>query len=417
MGISVAGGEDGRTAVLEDLATMARLLRETADTLTTASHAAAFGRLEIGGCSGLDLGRDANAALDDVLAGLCGPATSTVRTARELDDLAQLVSAAMRCYAEVDDGVGGMVLGALLAAPRALFEAQLTFQLTGNPVAAAQHLVTADPELTDAFAQVTHAQALTAAGSAYVTDGHAVVTDAAVDVAPAAVDAPRSVADLIRSLSLRNGGAPGEVSVSFVFGADGVRRAIVDIPGTKSWTPAHTADVTSLATNLRAITGARTTYEDGVLEAMRRAGVTSTDPVMLVGHSEGGMIAVNAARDARAAGSFQVTHVVTAGSPIGHTVGAVPDVVQVLALEGRHDLVPHLDGAANTARRNVTTVTGGADHGSIGANHGLDSGYEPLARAVDASGNGSVRAFLDSARGFLTQPYMTTQRYVVTRQY
>ena len=76
---------------------------------------------------------------------------------------------------------------------------------------------------------------------------------------------------------------------------DGRAGYIVDIPGTKSWDPLPTGDITSLVTNLRAVTGKQTSYERGVLDAMKAAGVRPGDPVMMVGHSEGGLVAVNAA--------------------------------------------------------------------------------------------------------------------------
>ena len=145
--------------------------------------------------------------------------------------------------------------------------------------------------------------------------------------------APHDLTDLVDELAVRDDTVAGEVSVAFVTGADGRRRAIVDVPGTKSWSPGRTDDVTSLSTNARALVGASTTYEHGVLDAMTRAGVTHTDQVMLVGHSEGGMVAVTAARDAVRTGRFDVTHVVTAGSPIARSVGDLPESVRVLALE------------------------------------------------------------------------------------
>src|SRR5947199_10504041 len=112
-------------------------------------------------------------------------------------------------------------------------------------------------------------------------DRHPIGTDASNDVSVPAVTPPRGLGDLIIGLSERNDGASGEISVSFVYTTDGQRRAIVDIPGTKSWSVLHTDDITSMATNLRAIDGQPTSYEKGGLEAMAAAGGTETDDVML----------------------------------------------------------------------------------------------------------------------------------------
>ena len=138
--------------------------------------------------------------------------------------------------------------------------------------------------------------------------------------------------------------------MSFVTGTDGRRRAIVDIPGTKSWNPAPVADVTSVGTDILAIAGHDTSYERGVFAALADAGVRPDDQVMLVGHSEGGIVAVNAARDAAASGRFRVTHVVTAGSPVGALAAELPSSVQLLALENTADVVPALDDVPNPDR-------------------------------------------------------------------
>ncbi|HEY2982943.1 MAG TPA: hypothetical protein VGJ38_02245, partial [Jatrophihabitantaceae bacterium] len=179
----------------------------------------------------------------------------------------------------------------------------------------------------------------------------------------------------------------------------------------------HSGDVTSIATNLRALRGAVTTYERGVLEAMRQAGVGPDDDVLMVGHSEGGMVAVNAARRAAASGEFRVRHVVTAGAPLGLIAGNVPASVNVLALENDGDVVPHLDGAENPDRLNVTTVTAHRGHGDVVANHRLDEAYLAAARDLDAGDDPSVRDYLQGLAGFLTASTVRTHTYQITRTY
>jgi pimeloyl-ACP methyl ester carboxylesterase len=174
-------------------------------------------------------------------------------------------------------------------------------------------------------------------------------------------------------------------------------------------------DVTSVGTDIRALAGQRTAYEDGIFAALSAAGVGPDEEVMLVGHSEGGIVAVNAARDATRSGQFRVTHVVTAGSPIGKVVRTLPDSVQVLALENSADVVPHCDAADNPDRPNITTVTVDEQQYSIGGNHDLRESYEPAAADADASDNGSIRAFTDSAHGFLGGSPMQTHAYWITR--
>ena len=176
--------------------------------------------------------------------------------------------------------------------------------------------------------------------------------------------------------------------------ADGSRRVVVDITGMKSVNPFALHDTTQPLSAAQDMFGLPSTYEAGVLAAMRAAGVRSSDDVMLVGHSEGGMVAVNAARAAVASGEYRVTHVITAGSPIAITAGRVPSSVKVLALENDGDAVPCLDGAANPGRGNVTTVTVHHHDGSLLANHDLSKSYLPGARDVDASTDTSVEDYL-----------------------
>jgi pimeloyl-ACP methyl ester carboxylesterase len=187
---------------------------------------------------------------------------------------------------------------------------------------------------------------------------------------------------------------------------------VVDIPGTKTWRVGG-RDVTDLTTNCRAIAGRETTYERGVLIALERAGIAPDEPVLLIGHSEGGMVAVNAALHND--GRFRITHVVTAGAPIGDTVGAVPRTVRVLAVENEHDAVPHLDEGANPAKANVVTATIHRDYRSPGLNHALDRSYVPGARDIDATDNPAIRAWLDSASPFLDATSVETRRYSITR--
>ena len=112
------------------------------------------------------------------------------------------------------------------------------------------------------------------------------------------------------------------------------------------------------------------------------AGVRPDEPVMLVGHSEGGIVAVNAACHAAASRDFDITHVDTAGAPIGDVARRLPATVRVLALEHDADLVPHLDGATNPDRPNITTVHMTEHLGGITDDHDLTESYEPEASAA-----------------------------------
>jgi pimeloyl-ACP methyl ester carboxylesterase len=181
---------------------------------------------------------------------------------------------------------------------------------------------------------------------------------------------------------------------------DGSVRHIVYLPGTDAagppWSPDE--DVRDLSADLHVVAGQHTAYAAGIERAMTRAGVGPHDPVLLVGHSLGGMEA--AALLAHGSG-FHVTHVVTAGAPIGEVHG-YPAGSHVLSLENRGDLVPLLDGHDNADSPQQVTVQFD-DHGtSVVGSHALRH-YVRGAAAVDASCDPSVREQLSSLRahGFL----------------
>jgi pimeloyl-ACP methyl ester carboxylesterase len=181
---------------------------------------------------------------------------------------------------------------------------------------------------------------------------------------------------------------------------------IVQVPGTQAIDGG--TNPSDMATNLYLSGHRDAALLDAISAVLRDHGV-GDDPVMLVGHSQGGIAAANFADRGRAEG-FNVTHVVTIGSPIA-TVPVSRDV-QLLALEHTNDVVPRLDGRSNPDRPNVTTVTrhpggSGAYDSPIGP-HG-SSEYWETARLVDRSDDPSVNSFLGSASPFLAGEPRTGQ--------
>lgn len=138
---------------------------------------------------------------------------------------------------------------------------------------------------------------------------------------------------------------PATVTVQRLEHADGLVTWVVAIPGTQSLG----GDApTNAATNLELMGGLRDPMTQAVLDAMAAAGVGRDDPVMLVGHSQGGMVAASVA----ATGAYAVRSVVTAGSPdIGRVL---PSHVQHVALANAADPVHAVD-------RDPDARAGGAD--------------------------------------------------------
>jgi hypothetical protein len=418
-GLTVAGGTAGIEATTEDLLLAARLVDRLGEEVRTALSSGLPSMWWFGPWDQFTpFGAEVTAVYHAILAPSAAGASAVARCQ---DLRTKLVAAAAR-YQHADDATAADVLAmGVLAGPGALTAGRsivgglMHLVGTRDLAGSLQQIVTGDPALVDAAMVGSGALALDVLLAPVYPDGSPVVTDTG---AVAGAGAPRSVADLVTRLAARDAASTtgGAIDVTLVTGADGTRRAIVDIPGTKSWDPAESTDVTSLATNARALVGEPTTYAAGVLLALRRAGVHADEPVLLAGHSQGGMVAVEVAAIAHRTGEFDVTHVLTAGSPIGRTVGALPASVEVLALENSTDVVPHLDAAANPDRRNVTTVGFRAGNGTILGDHALEPDYEDGARLVDISRAPSLRNFEDSIARFLQGGPAVTHTYTVSRR-
>lgn len=95
-----------------------------------------------------------------------------------------------------------------------------------------------------------------------------------------------------------------------------------------------------------------------VIEAMERSGIQSKDPVVLVGHSQGGIVAASIASDYSK--KYNIKHIVTAGSPIANH--PIPKRTWVTSIEMEDELVPSLDGKENPMRNNWVTIRGKATH-------------------------------------------------------
>ncbi|MDI2034854.1 hypothetical protein [Paenarthrobacter nitroguajacolicus] len=121
---------------------------------------------------------------------------------------------------------------------------------------------------------------------------------------------------------------------------------IVSIPGTTRWMPDGAANPTDLTGNLELAGGNLSTAAEAVRLAMEKAGIPNDAPVMLSGHSQGGMIATALASDSSFTNRFNVTNVVTFGSPVDSA--PIPASIDVLALQHAGDPVPQVDLADAT---------------------------------------------------------------------
>lgn len=134
------------------------------------------------------------------------------------------------------------------------------------------------------------------------------------------------------------------IDIKKVRGADGVERWVVSLPSTQDWQFGPDAgalnDRDSNVALMMDNPAYRGVYERAVLEAMHDAGIAPGSNVVLIGFSQGGIMAANLASDSTF--PYNTVGVVTNGSPID--LFDIPSDIPVYAFQHVTDLVPALDG-------------------------------------------------------------------------
>ncbi len=212
---------------------------------------------------------------------------------------------------------------------------------------------------------------------------------------------PATASDVFsRELATHRGRDNGRVRVDRVRGADGVERAVVYVPATTDWSPRPGKNGTDLTTNVQTVAGDDSVMREAVRQALDDAGFGHGSEVMLVGYSQGGIVAGSLAADPAFRKKYQVKALATAGSPISDF--RIPQGTRVLSIEHRDDLVPNLDGNRNPDRSNWTTLTIDRDAvpgESPGAAHAGEN-YRKSIAGLEETGNRELSEFGDHTRGF-----------------
>ena len=225
------------------------------------------------------------------------------------------------------------------------------------------------------------------------------------------ITAPRSLAAMAERLQRTS--TEGDLGNQAEFRVERFgNHVIVYMPGTKKWSPVAGGNPLDLTSNVHAIASqsksasssstaaaasSTAASERAVLAALRSARVGAGDEVMLVGHSQGGIIAANIASGRH---EFKVAGILTFGSPIA--LAEVNSETKVLALEHTNDPVPTLDTGPNPQRANWVTVKEAyplARGESPVAVHDL-KGYLKLASEVDANRTVRLKSLLAFVRDF-----------------
>ncbi len=240
---------------------------------------------------------------------------------------------------------------------------------------------------------------------------------------------PRDAADLLDRIGDVPRGPDGDtssfrVAVEKVSGPDGETAWIVEIPGTASFLPTGGSNSGDIVADGQMMVGATSDVMVGVVEAMRQAGIGPGEPVLLAGHSLGGIASASLASNAEVGAHFRIQAVVTAGSCVAPF--AVPDSTSVLSFENTTDVVPALDGARNPDQANWVTVRHdlrGSDNpldreaaGSVVDSHEIPA-YRRTAARFDASSSVSAASWRDDNAAFFADGRSTSTRtvYAITR--
>lgn len=239
----------------------------------------------------------------------------------------------------------------------------------------------------------------------------------------------------------------GEVSMSVV--GNPPTGVIVNIPGTEQWgqglvsgdNPMDPSGNVPLAGSNGWSAGSQATA-DAIAQLYADNNIPPGTPLMLNGHSQGGMVAASLAANEDFAAQYNVTNVMTYGSPVDNF--DVPGNVNQLNIQHSGDVVPRLDAEGssmgpivpgpkgipvplpvpnpsellanqNIGSGNTTTVTldnPGSNPFDLGANHGSDQYQESVhAQLQDPSSALSQYSRDPSLAPFLTGDPGNVQHY------
>jgi hypothetical protein len=167
------------------------------------------------------------------------------------------------------------------------------------------------------------------------------------------------------------------------------RLFVVYVPGTRDKTLLPSSDPFDLSDAVALLANPdQAASQRAVLDAMHRAGINSTDQLLMVGYSQGGTIAGDIAQGHL---GYKVSGLVTFGAPIAQL--DLPHSIPVLAVEHSNDIVPALSGKVNPLTSNWLTVEREVPtaFGELNLHAHRMSEYVSTAGQVDVYGNSGVQ--------------------------
>lgn len=163
---------------------------------------------------------------------------------------------------------------------------------------------------------------------------------------------PLSLAVLARRLAATGSLGKPYIRIERYLVGGGVSRWVVYVPGTQDWSLRGSRNPLDMASNIKAMSSANLAgSERAVVLAMKQVGIKAGEQVLLVGHSQGGIVAANIASQKQ---KFKVAGLVTFGSPIARI--STPRTKAVIAVQHTNDLVPTLSGMSQPLLANRAVV-------------------------------------------------------------
>ena len=212
------------------------------------------------------------------------------------------------------------------------------------------------------------------------------------------VTAPSSIAELASRMPNTSARGP-QIKVEKYATENGDPSYIVYLGGTVDMNAMPAGEAFDMTSNVESMSAGDGASYRAAVEAMRDAGIGPGDPVLEVGYSQGGLLAVQLEQS----GDYSVQGVVTLGSPVGQLETTAP----TLTIAHTEDLVPALGGLDTASGDDRVLVRrtlyddAPMPNGDAFPSHDLDA-YRETAGLVDASKDPRVEKFIDSAAPFLS---------------
>ena len=162
-------------------------------------------------------------------------------------------------------------------------------------------------------------------------------------------------------------------------------RFVVYVPGTQNLGVPNSNPL-DMRSNLRLVAGVSSASSRAVDMAIRKAGAGKGDRVMLVGYSQGGLVAAQLGKEAKAGLlSYQGSN-------------GAESLPKMLSVENKADLVPHLDTISNPKSQNWLTLEGKVEIDPI-QNHEMET-YQKIVANFEVSGEASESQIVRGVESF-----------------